>query len=111
MPESCYRILIVDDCPEDRELYRRLLARDREAKNVFAETSTAEEALELWQAFRPDCVLLDYCLPGLDGLDLLQRFESSGDCPDPAIIMLTGQGDEAVAVEAMKTGAKDYIVK
>jgi diguanylate cyclase (GGDEF)-like protein len=111
MPELLYRILIVDDCPEDRELYRRALSQEWEGENIFAETSSAEEALDLWETFRPDCVLLDYRLPGLDGLDLIQRFESAEDRPDPAIVMLTGQGDEAVAVAAMKTGAQDYLVK
>jgi two-component system cell cycle response regulator len=110
MAASSYRVLIIDDFPEDRELYRRLLDQDPTATYQFAEADAAEEALALWNDFRPDCVLLDYRLPGLDGLDLLHRFELSKVYP-AAVIMLTGQGDEGVAVAAMKTGAQDYLVK
>lgn len=111
MPDQTYRILIVDDSPEDREVYQRFLSRGHESDYQFSEACSAEEALRVWQEFKPDCVLLDYRLPGADGLDLLERFENHNHVPISAIVMLTGQGDEVVAVEAMKTGAHDYLVK
>jgi signal transduction histidine kinase len=111
MENRRYHVLIVEDSPEDREIYRRLLTRAGGAEYTFAETHSGAEALRLCRERRPDCVLLDYRLPDSDGLELLPELTA----PDPdgpvPVIMLTGQGDEAVAVQAMKRGAQDYLVK
>jgi PAS domain S-box-containing protein len=106
-----HRILIVDDSPEDRELYRRLIGRGSEQDYVFWEAGLAEEGLELYRSENPDCVVLDYQLPDLNGLEFLARLQPElGNDPAP-IIMLTGQGNETVAVQALKMGAQDYLVK
>jgi signal transduction histidine kinase len=105
------RILIVDDSPEDRETYRRLLLQDRERSYEFLETGSGEEGLALVRTARPDCLLLDYRLPDLDGLEFLGRLAATGEAGPVPVIVLTGQGNEAVAVEAMKNGAQDYLLK
>src|SRR5258708_13844033 len=64
------RVLIVDDCEEDRHLYQRLLGRQRWQ---FLEAETGEEGLTCCQETRPDCVLLDYQLPDLDGLEFMNQ--------------------------------------
>jgi signal transduction histidine kinase len=111
MSQAVRRILIVDDSPEDRDLYRRVLRKDREWTYELSEAGSAEEGLRRCQSDRPDCVLLDYRLPDSDGLSLLRRMsECLKDEPVP-VILLTGQGSEAVAVEAMKNGAQDYLIK
>ncbi|HEX6862480.1 MAG TPA: response regulator [Thermoanaerobaculia bacterium] len=102
------RILIVDDSPEDRELYRRLLAQDPGQEYELLEAEMGEDGLELARRERPDCLLLDYRLPDLDGLEFLDRLLQDGPVP---VIILTGQGSEAVAVQAMKSGAQDYLLK
>jgi signal transduction histidine kinase len=102
------RILIVDDSPEDRELYRRLLAQDPGQEYEFLEAELGEDGLELARRERPDCLLLDYRLPDVDGLEFLDRLLKDGPMP---VIILTGQGSEAVAVQAMKSGAQDYLLK
>jgi signal transduction histidine kinase len=102
------RILIVDDSPEDREVYKRMLAQDREHVYEFLEADLGEEGLRLAQEERPDCLLLDYKLPDVDGLEFLSRLTTQKLLP---VIVLTGQGNEAVAVEAMKGGAQDYLLK
>ena len=107
--------LILDDSPEDRELYRRYLSRDAEYSYTILEASLGKQGLELWQQHQPDVVLLDYRLPDLDGLEFLARLPSlTQPLMQQAcfpVIVITGQGNEAIAVQAMKAGAQDYLVK
>jgi len=108
MADAPILLLIVDDSPEDRELYRRLLAQGSEQAYEFLEAETGEEGLRLAHDRIPDCLLLDYRLPDVDGLEFLSRLRAERLIP---VIVLTGQGNEAVAVEAMKSGAQDYLLK
>jgi signal transduction histidine kinase len=108
MSEAPIRLLIVDDSPEDRELYRRLLAQDPEHAYEFLDAETGEEGLAMARDRGPDCLLLDYRLPDVDGLEFLAQLLAEKQVP---VIVLTGQGNEAVAVAAMKSGALDYLLK
>lgn len=103
-------ILIVDDSPEDRATYRRYLLQDSEYQYRILEEETAEGGLALCQSEQPNIILLDFLLPDLDGLEFLQELQQqSGD--QPPVLMLTGQGDESIAVQAMKGGVQDYLIK
>ncbi|WP_375495680.1 PAS domain-containing protein [uncultured Nostoc sp.] len=104
-------VLIVDDSPEDRELYRRYLLRDREYSYTILEATLGQQGLELWQQHQPDVVLLDYRLPDLDGLEFLVQLQLLTQQPCLPVIVVTGQGNEAIAVKAIKAGAQDYLVK
>lgn len=104
-------ILIVDDSPEDRELYRRYMLRDRDYSYTILEAGLGRIGLELWQQHQPDAILLDYRLPDLDGLEFLVKLQSLTQQPYLPVIVVTGQGNEAIAVQAMKSGAQDYLVK
>lgn len=106
--ENHLSVLIVDDDDVDRMAVRRAL---RTANFSFDSTevldcSAAIEVLEK-QAF--DCVLLDYLLPDGNALSLIQKLRKMGQMLP--IVVLTGQGDEQIAVEVMKAGASDYLVK
>lgn len=103
-------ILIVDDSPEDRELYRRYFRKQSHDSPIsFLEADMAQDGLNLAAIEKPQCILLDYNLPDMDGLEFLKELsEKKIEIP---VIMLTGQGNESVAVEAMKRGAVDYLIK
>jgi signal transduction histidine kinase/DNA-binding response OmpR family regulator len=104
-------LLIVDDCGEDRKVYRRYLTKDPHQSYAISEAKSAEAGLTLYHQSPSDVVLLDFCLPDMTGLEFLDRLaEESVQLPLP-VIMLTGQGDEAIAVQAIKRGAQDYLVK
>ena len=109
--QTTLRLLIVDDSPEDRASYRRLINGSGGRLCSFAETDSGEEGLDLCIRLQPDCVLLDYQLPDVDGLEFLSRLFDELKQPLTPVVMLTGQGSESVAVEAMKRGAQDYLVK
>jgi len=107
-----YNILIVDDSPEDRATYRRLITRvSPDEEYAFSHADTVDEALALCRRMAFDCVLLDYMLPDGDGLNLLPGLAAGSGPLLVPVIVLTGQGDETVAVRAMKSGAQDYLVK
>ena len=101
-------ILLVDDDEIDRIAVARALRSAGLQANVqeVASVPAAVKALEN-QVF--DCVLLDYRLPGGDGLDVLRM--AKRDERPPSVIILTGHGDEITAVEFMKAGASDYLPK
>ena len=104
-------ILIVEDSPEDRELYRRYLIHDRDYDYTIVEASLGEEGLNLWHQHQPDAVLLDYRLPDLDGLEFLAALQTQKSQTPLPIVMVTGAGSETIAVQAIKAGAQDYLVK
>lgn len=104
-------ILIIDDSPEDRQAYRRYLLQDREHSYTILEEESGEGALVLCRQFQPDGILLDFLLPDLDGLEFMAELKQQTQGAMPAVIMLTGYGNEVVAVQAMKSGVQDYLVK
>src|SRR5215207_8103769 len=101
------RILLVDDV--DRLAVKRLLKQTRFDVTV-EERTDRDSALAAARPHAFDCVLLDYNLPGTDGLEILVELRALGDTTVP-VIALTGQGDEEVAVALMKAGAVDYLNK
>ena len=103
------KILIIDDSAEDREVYHRFLSKQAQFNYEIIEAESAEEGLEKLE-MSPDLILLDYLLPDSNGLEFLAELQSL-KIKLPPIIMLTGAGNETVAVEAMKNGVKDYLVK
>jgi PAS domain S-box-containing protein len=104
-------ILIVEDSESDRFSYKRYLQSNPEQQYHIIEAETLEEGLELWRSQQPDVVLLDINLPDGDGLEFLEAIGNGQLINRLPVIMLTGSGDERIAVRAMKLGATDYLVK
>lgn len=104
------KTLIIDDRESDVD-FLRLILRQAEQEQTFqvAWESDQERALERLRTEPFDLVLLDYQMPVVNGLDLLPKLRRVN--PSVPIIMLTGQGNEAVAVQAIKRGAHDYLRK
>ena len=108
--QSNITLLIIDDSKSDRLTYSRYLQSDTEKNYRIIEAETLEAGLGIWRSQPPDIVLLDLNLPDGDGLEFLEAINDHADEKVP-VMMLTGQGDEKMAVNAMKLGAADYLVK
>ena len=102
------RLLLVDDDEVDRLTVKRLL-RQAGVVASFEECADWKCVLEAAQQHEFDCAILDYHLPGTDGLELLRTLRNSS--VNVPVVALTGLGDEEVAVELMKAGAADYLNK
>lgn len=100
-------ILIIDDDDVMRQKIKRMLST---AAYHMTEAESGEEALEILAKHEFDCVMLDYRLGDMDGIELISSINHPDKPPCP-VIMITGLGDEKLAVEAMRRGAYDYIKK
>ncbi len=102
------RVLLVEDLASDADLARREISRALRSAD-FHRVETAEDFLNELKVFQPDLIVSDFKLPAFDGLTALRitREES----PATPFIILTGSQNEDTAVECMKAGANDYVIK
>jgi diguanylate cyclase (GGDEF)-like protein/PAS domain S-box-containing protein len=100
------RILLIEDDPVTARLLKDKLEK---AGYSVVHVRDSEEGITKAISENYDILTVDYSLPGPNGLEVIRRLGSKGIFPP--IVMVTGSGDERIAVEAMKLGAKDYIVK
>ena len=101
-------ILVVEDEDDIRELLRYNLAK--EGYRVTGAAS-GEEALKAVKAARPDLLVLDLMLPGLDGLEVCRSLKQDPHTRNLPIVMLTAKGEEADIVTGLELGADDYVTK
>ena len=106
--EETLKVLVVDDDEVDRMAVRRALTKTS-VQASLSEVGAYAEAIALLKDTVFDCVFLDYQLPDQDGLSLIQEIRRTGI--RVPLVVLTGQGDEQIAVELMKAGATDYLSK
>ncbi|MFW6313860.1 MAG: response regulator [Spirochaetota bacterium] len=102
------RILVVDDEPDIRELIRFSLERD--GLEVFT-VDTGEAALAQAARLKPDLMILDLMLPGLDGLAVCGRLKGNADTRDISVLMLTARTEDSDIVTGLEAGAEDYVTK
>ena len=102
------KILLVDDSHDDFYLAYRQLKKVSESI-VVEWAESGEKALLLLKQLEFDCVLSDFQMPGMDGLELLKNVRDQGE--SIPFIFLTGQGNEEIAAQALRQGANDYFTK
>jgi diguanylate cyclase (GGDEF)-like protein/PAS domain S-box-containing protein len=104
--EQVFRILYIEDDPGAGRLFQRRLERSGYKVDLAAD---GYQGLAMLEQEAYDVVAVDHDMPGLSGLEVIKRLAREGRLPPT--IMVTGAGNENVAVEAMKLGASDYIIK
>ena len=100
-------ILIVDDAA-----FMRMMIKDIVTKNdleVVGEAQNGIEALEMYEKFKPDIVTMDITMPEKDGISAVK--DIMGKYPQAKIIMCSAMGQQSLVMEAIKAGARDFLVK
>lgn len=106
-----YSIMIVDDEKTIRESLPQAVSFEQYGFRVCATARNGEDALEKTGQFQPDVVLLDVCMPVLDGLGYLRKLHENGKIRLPYVVMLSGYSDFEYARTAMRYGVKAYLTK
>lgn len=102
-----HRILIVDDAA-----FMRMMIRDILTKNgyeVVAEANDGLQAIEKYKEVKPDLVTMDITMPEMDGIQSLKEIRKID--PNAKVIMCSAMGQQAMVIDAIQAGAKDFIVK
>ena len=101
-------VMIMEDEEAHFSLMKRAIARKFPYASVY-HFQEAKTCLERLDEINPTVIITDYLMPGMNGIEFLEVLNQTDiDIP---VIMITGQGNENVAVRAIKSGAKDYLVK
>ncbi len=101
-------VLMADDHPIVRQGLRHLLEAEPDLK-IVGEASDGLEAVQLTEKFRPDILIVDLMMPGLNGLEVVKQVKER--CPTTCCIVLSMQSADVYVVEALKAGALGYVLK
>lgn len=102
-------VLIIDDNSDMRDLIEHQVARISGHNVIMADSG--ERGLEMAREKRPDLILLDWMLPGMDGLEVLENLKESANTKDIIVYMLTSRGKMQDVESALEKGAADYVTK
>ncbi|RUT01780.1 hypothetical protein DSM106972_064030 [Dulcicalothrix desertica PCC 7102] len=109
--QTQYTILIVNKSAEERNLYRHYLERNSLYTNNIIELETATQTLIYCQTQTPDLILVDFILPDATVISFLEELKHKSCITYMPVVVLSALGDETIAVQVMKNGAQDYLVK
>ena len=101
------KIMLVDDAAFMRMTIKNALTKA--GYDNIIEASDGQIAVETYQKEHPDLVIMDITMPNMDGIQALQAIKTSD--PEARVVMCSAMGQEGMVVEAIKLGAKDFIVK
>lgn len=101
------KVLIVDDALFMRNMLKEIFVKA--GHEVVGEAANGVEAVERYRELRPDLVTMDIVMPLKSGIEALQ--EITGQDPEARVVMCSALGQESLVVEAVQSGAKDFIVK
>lgn len=101
------KILIVDDAAFMRMMIKDILTKN--GYDVVAEAADGAQAIEKYKEHRPDLVTMDITMPEVDGISALKEIKKID--PDAKVIMCSAMGQQAMVIDAIQAGAKDFIVK
>ena len=100
-------ILICDDAAFMRMMIKDILTKN--GYNVVGEAENGVKAIEMYTETKPDLVLMDITMPEMDGIGALKGIRAKD--PNASVIMCSAMGQQAMVIEAIQSGAKDFIVK
>ena len=100
-------ILICDDAAFMRMMIKDILTKN--GYNVVGEAENGAKAIEKYNETKPDLVLMDITMPEMDGIQALKKIKESD--PKAMVIMCSAMGQQAMVIESIQSGAKDFIVK
>lgn len=100
-------ILICDDAAFMRMMIKDILTKN--GYNVVGEAENGAKAVEKYQELKPDLVLMDITMPEMDGIQALKAIKAAD--PSATVIMCSAMGQQAMVIESIQSGAKDFIVK
>ena len=100
-------ILICDDAAFMRMMIKDILTKN--GYNVVGEAESGAKAVEKYQELKPDLVLMDITMPEMDGIQALKAIKAAD--PSATVIMCSAMGQQAMVIESIQSGAKDFIVK
>lgn len=101
------KVLIVDDSRIFRKILRAVL--EENGHEIIGEAGNGAEALELLKEIKPDLVTLDITLPVMDGIEALKQMKVN--YPEPKVVMVSAAGQKSKIIEALKSGADDFLQK
>ncbi len=108
---SKFKLLLVEDNKEDFESIKRYLIKDTADEYVIEHSETGKDAIYKMQNGMYDCVLLDYNLPDMTGISVIEEYKKCTSNLDYPVILITGYGSEEIAAQSIKIGATDYLSK
>jgi two-component system, chemotaxis family, chemotaxis protein CheY len=105
--DMAHKILIVDDAAFMRMMIKDILSKN--GYDVVGEAADGMQAVEKYKELQPDLVTMDITMPEMDGISALKEIKKLN--PNAKIIMCSAMGQQAMVIDAIQAGAKDFIVK
>ena len=102
------RVMVVDDSPTDKEFLKQILTR---AGHYVLEAASGQDAIALVRQQKPDCVVMDVVMPGMNGFQATRMLTKDPQTASIPVIVVSSKSQETDRLWALRQGAREYIVK